>query len=49
MSAASCTGRYICTNKFKIIHFDDGNISEGFLYESVHCLIPHVCEIEGSE
>ena len=48
MSAASCTGRYRHTTVFTMIHFDDGNVSEGF-YASVHCLIPHVCKVEGSE
>ena len=35
MSAACCTGRYTHTNKFTIIHFYDGNVSEGLIIESV--------------
>ena len=49
MSAACCTGHYRHTNMFTIIYFDDGNVSEGFFYASVHCLIPHVRKVEGSE
>ena len=40
MSAAvvqGVTDIQLCT----MIHFDDGNVSEGF-YASVHCLIPHM-------
>ena len=48
MSAACCRGHYRHANTFTIIHFDDGNVSEGF-YVSVHCLILHVCKVESSE
>ena len=49
MSAACCKGRYRHTNKFIIIHFDDGNVSEGFLFSSVHLFKYHVRKVEGSE
>ena len=40
MSVACCRGRYRHTNEFAIIHFsDDGNVSEGFIYEYSFCLI----------
>ena len=38
MSAACCTGCYRHTNKFTIIHFDDGNVSEGFYFRVFICL-----------
>ena len=38
MSAACCAGHYRHTNKFIIIHFDDGNVSEGFNWECSFCL-----------
>ena len=49
MSAACCTGCYRHTNKFTIIHFDDGNVSEGILFAVFILLKYHVCKVEGSE
>ena len=39
MSVACCRRRYRHTNQFAIIHFfDDGNVSEGIIYEYSFCL-----------
>ena len=49
MSAACCTGHYRYTNKFTIIHFDDGIVSEGSILRVFIFLKYHVCKFEGSE
>ena len=49
MSAACCIGHYRHTNIFRIIHFDDGNVSEGFYLRVFILLKYHAFKVEGSE